>query len=192
MCTVTYTIASTLPYPFGKEVIGSSRFGDGYLFSYYPRKGTCALSYTLSCSQYGSAVPLSYLIQTRNTAPLLLYYQVAAPSRFAINGDASIVRPDRVQYIPRSVTGRTLLGSPVLTGFSTVIWSYATLSWNEYHQIVAHYQPQASTVTITYPDEQGNWVQKPAVMHPPSYGVMSTMLVNTVVLTFSLFHTEPY
>jgi len=166
--------------------LGISRLGDGLGFSLLPRINALGVSYSISPSKYAVPLSLTYTVQRPHTAPLLIYYLVAPPSRFSINGDSSIVRPDRMTPGSRPVTARTLLASPIIQGFETVTWSYSTLLWAEFQQIIGHYDPTNPIVIIGFPDQSGSWVLRKAVFHPPAYGEMQTMLIYNVSLSFSI------
>lgn len=185
---IAYTIGSTsgTTRTAGTSVYGLARFGDGLAISISPKKNAMGISYTITPSQNAQPLGITYTIQKANTAPLLLYYLITPPTNFAINGDGFIKKPDRVTYTPRPVVSRTVIGGPILQGFPLLVWSYAILSWSDLQSFAKYYDPNNPIVTIIYPDETGTWVQRQAVMHPPSFGDMVTMLVTNVVLSFSV------
>jgi hypothetical protein len=172
--------------PLGQNILGISRLGDDLTTLLYPRSNALALSYTLAPSQFALPLPITYTIQKPHVAPLLLYYLITPVTNFAINGDGSIIAPDRVTPVLPPVAGRTLTAAPLLQGFPQIAWQYTALSWSEWQALIAHYDPNNTVVTITYPDETGFWVQRQAVMHPPSYGEMSTVLILNATLSFSI------
>lgn len=187
---ITYTIGSlvaSIPIKgLGTFIYGSPRYGDNLGIALYPRINALGITYTISPSKYGAPMALTYTIQRPHTAPLLIYYLVSPPSQFSINGDSSIINPDQLSYVPIPVSARTLLASPILQGLKGVTWVYTVLAWSEFNRIIAHYNPASPIVMIGYPDEYGTWVQRSAVMHPPSYGQMQTMYVYNVSFSFSI------
>lgn len=183
---ITYTSGSMAGTTSPLWILGVSRFGDGLGIAYYPRNNALNLSYTASPSKYSVACGVTYTIQRYHTSILMIYYLVAPPSRFSINGDSSIIRPDQMTPTPRPVVARTLLASPVEQGFESVTWNYTVLSWPEFNQIISHYNPNSPIVTIGFPDKSGTWVLRQAVFHPPAYGEMQTKLIHNVSLSFSL------
>jgi hypothetical protein len=185
---ITYTSGSTAGSISSQAlwILGISRFGDGLGIAYYPRSNALNISYTASPSQYSVSLGLTYTIQRPHTSIMMIYYLIAPPSRFSINGDSSIIRPDQMTPTPRPVVARTLLASPVLQGFESVTWTYTVLSWPELNQIISHYNPASPIVTIGFPDKTGAWVLRQAVFHPPVYGEMQTKLFHNVSFSFSL------
>lgn len=172
-------------FPLGQLLYGQARYGDGSTVSLLPRLNALSISYVISPSKYTVPLGITYTVEYGNTTPLLIYYLITPPSNFAINGDGSIIRPDRITYTPRPVTARTLLGGPYLQGYRTVTWSYTVLQWTEFQQIISHYDPTNPVVTLTYPDETGTWVQRSVVMHPPQYGDMTNFIISNVILSFT-------
>lgn len=172
--------------PLGTMILGLSRLGDGLTLHLLPRSTALAITYTISQSKYAQALAITYTVERRNVAPLLLYYQIAPPSQFAINGNGLIVNPDHVTYTLRPVANRTLIGGPLLQGIPMITWNYATLQIDEYDTLIGLYNPQAPMVLLTYPDEYGTWQQKQAVMQPPSYGTRQTVVVSDVAFPFLL------
>ena len=144
-----------------------------------------AVSYTVVPSQYAAPLHVTYRIEGPGVAPMLVYYLVVPPTGFTINGDATIVSPDMVNYIPRPVTGRTLLAEPLLQGFRTMTWTWSVLRESEAEHLFSFYDPQNPWVILVYPDETGTWRQVRAAMLPPQYGVRETVSVTNVVLTFT-------
>lgn len=183
---VTYTIGSLVATLSPLWILGVSRFGDGLGIAYYPRSNALNISYTASPSKYNVACGITYTIQRPHTSILMIYYLVSPPSRFSINGDSSIIRPDQMTPTPVPVVARTLLASPIQQGFEGVTWNYTVLQWSELNQILSHYNPNAPIVTIGFPDKTGAWVLRQAVFHPPIYGEMQTKLFHNVSLSFSL------
>lgn len=173
------------PQPLGRGLLGQERFGDQGSTATIPRPNALGVTYTISLSGNWSPLQVTYTVQAANVAPLLVYYLITPPSRFAINGDGSIVRPDQVAYIPRPVASRSLVGGPFLQGYKTMSWTWTTLQVAEFNKLIGFYNPQSPIVQITYPDETGTWVQRQAVMLPPQYGTQSTISVSDVVFTFS-------
>lgn len=165
---------------------GTTRLGDGLESTLRPHAIALALTYTVVISKYAVPLQITATVERRDVAPLLLYYLVTSPSDFAINGISSIVQPDHVTYTLRPVVGRTLIAGPLLQGVPMVVWNYAVLSVDEFNAIINLYNPQNPLVTITYPDENGTWLQKKAVMEPPSYGNRQTMFVFDLALSFIL------
>jgi hypothetical protein len=183
---ITYTVGSLAGSTSALWILGVSRFGDGLGIAYYPRTNTLSLSYTASPSKYSVPMGVTYTIQRYHTSILMLYYLVAPPSRFSINGDSSIIRPDQMTPVLRPVVARTLLAAPVIQGFEGVTWTYSVLQWSEFNQIISHYNPNSPIVTIGFPDKTGTWVLRQAVFHPPVYGEMQTKLIYNVSLSFSI------
>jgi hypothetical protein len=170
----------------GRGVLGQVRLGDeAQATTLRPLGAALSLSYSISVSQHNAALTLTYTIERDNVGPLLLYYTICPTPAFSINGDATIISPDKVTYTPRSVVGHTLLGMPVLQGYATLTWSYSALQQDEYAYLVAFYHEGNPTVLITYPDDMGVWQQRQAVMRPPVYGTASTVVYSNVSLTFS-------
>lgn len=172
--------------PIGLILPGQTRYGDGSTNALYPHVAALPITYTISISKYASALPITYTLQKAHTASLLIYYLVTPVGDFAINGDSTIIRPDRITYTPRPVSARTLLGSPLLQGYQSMTWTYSVLRWSEFQQIIQYYNPLSPTVVLTYPDQNGTWMQKSVVMHPPNYGDMTIgQVVVDVALTFT-------
>lgn len=176
-----------VPVPIGKHILGGARIGDGATAFRIGRSRSLALTYTISVSRYAVPLSLTYTIEKKNVAPLLLYYLITPPSSFAINGNGAIVRPDSITYTPRQVSARTLLGGPLLQGYTQMVWNYSVLQWAEFQTLVQYYNPQSPLVTLTYPDEHGTWVQRQVVMTPPTYG---TMIAGQVVTGISFTFTR--
>ena len=116
---------------------------------------------------------------------MMLYYTISPQEFISINGDSSIIAPDQITYTPRIVSNRTVVGTPQLQNYKTMTWAWSVLSVSEYSDLIAHYNPNNPIVTLVYPDETGTWVQRQAVIHPPSYGTQSTQFVNNVSMTFT-------
>lgn len=178
---------TNLVEPIGLGLLGQSRYGDQSTVQLIPHRASLGLSYSITASKYSLGLGLSYTLQRPNTGPLLLYYLITPPSNFALNGDGSIIRPDQITYQPRTVAARTLLGGPLLQGYASMSWQYSVLQWSEFSQLVSFYNAANPVVRVTYPDEQGTWVQKSAVMHPPTYG---TMTMGKVVIGVSFTFTR--
>jgi hypothetical protein len=186
---ITYVIGSvagTISTTGLVAIFGQPRYGDELGISLLPRVNAMGLSYIIVASKYAVPMGLTYTIQRPHTAPMLIYYLIVPPSNFTINGDGSIINPDQMNYGPRPVVARSLLATPIEQGLDAVTWSWAILSWPEYKQIVSHYNPVSPIVTIGYIGEDGNWAQRQAVMHPPTYGHMETMLFYDTSILFSI------
>lgn len=188
---ISYAVGSTAGSSSTSAIwlYGLSRFGDGLRISLLPKQNALGISYVITPSMYASPIPASYTIQRPNTVPLLAYYLITPPSRFSINGDGSIIRPDQINYALRPVTARTLLAGPILQGYETMTWTYSVLSWSEWNRIISHYSPASPVVTLVYPDATGTWAQRQATMHPPAYGTMQTFLIYNATLSFSIIPT---
>ena len=169
---------------FGSAVLAQARPGDGQLLAGRPLAAALAMSYQIGSIQRQVALAVSYTIERKNVAPLLVYYQIVPPSVFLLAGQPLPVQPDHVSYAPAPVVGRTLLGGPLLQGYKQMAWSYSVLPWKLYSQMLALYNPQQPLIAACYPDENGTWVQRTIVMHPPSYGTQQTVLVYDVTFTF--------
>jgi hypothetical protein len=172
--------------PFGLGVLGRERFGDQQAGGTLPRSTAMGLSFTVAASKYSVPMGLTYTLQANNVAILQLYYLIAPPTQFAINGDASIISPDQVTYTPRQVAARDLLGNPLFGGYAGVTWTYTLLQQVEAQYLLAFYNPVSPVVTLTYPSEDGLWVQRRASMLPPNYGSWETISVTGLTLTFLL------
>lgn len=170
-------------------IFGQPRYGDELGISLLPRVNAMGISYSVTLSKYAVNMGITYKVQKPHTAPMLIYYLITPPSNFTINGDGSFINPDQMNYGPRPVVARSLLATPIEQGFDTVTWSWSVLSWPEYHQIISYYNPAAPIVTIGYFGQYGNWEQRQAVMHPPTYGHMETMLFYNTSLLFSILLT---
>ena len=175
--------------PLARGVLAQARTGDGLETQLRPLTNALSVSYTISLSKYGVAFSATYVVENANVAPLLLYYQVAPPADFTINGNGFIVQPDQVTYTLRPIANRTLIGGPLLQGVPQVIWTYSVMNIDEFDLLIGFYNPQSTLVTITYPDENGAWVQRKAVMVPPTYGSRQTTMVYGVALTFLVPYT---
>lgn len=144
-----------------------------------------ATVYTITQAGNGAPLAVPYRIEGMGVAPILVYYLTVPPAGFTINGDSTIVSPDQVNYIPRPVTGRTLLAGPLLQGFRTMTWTWSVLQRPEAEHLFSFYDPQHPWVLLVYPDETGTWRQVRAAMLPPQYGAQETVSVTNVVLTFT-------
>lgn len=173
-------------HPLGRGMIGQVRLGDELASGLRPHSAALLATYTITGSQYGRALSATYTIQATQAAVLLAYYTIAAPSFFAINGDATIIAPDQVTYIPRSVSAHTLLAQPLLQGYENMVWTYTQLQQAEAAALLAHYDPTNPQVVLTYPNADGLWVQRTVSMLPPNYGVQETVSVSGLTLTFLL------
>jgi hypothetical protein len=172
---------------FGQALLAQSRFGDGQEpTAIRPLTLAIPLYYTISVSQYGFAMALTYTIQGPNNAALLLYYLICpAVNAYSINGDTGIVAPDSIVITPRAVLGHSMAATPILQGFETMTWTYSTLLIDEFARIIQYYNPQNPVVTLVFLDDHGTWVQRSAVMQPPAYGEQSTVALSGVTLTFT-------
>ena len=175
----------TTKYPLGQGALAQVRYGDEQTTNSRPLSQALSLSCTISSSQYNAALGLTCTVQRANVASLLLYCVIAPPSAFAINGDGTIIAPDNITYTPRDVVGRTLSANPLLQGYMSMTWNYSRLQLPEFTQLLGYYNPQNPVVLVTYPDENGTWTQQQLVMHPPTYGSQSTVIMNNVALTFT-------
>lgn len=180
---------SPMSTALGTRILGMARLGDGQALLIFPRSSALPVTYTVTLSKYGVPIAITYIVERRNVAPLLIYYQIAPPTQFAINGNGNIIKPDQVTYTLRPVANRTLLGGPLLQGIPSVTWNYAVLQIDEFDLLVSLYNPQAPLVTLTYPDETGTWRQVQAVMQPPTYGTRQTVVVYNVSFSFLLSFT---
>lgn len=169
----------------GKGVLALTRQGDYAYATIRPVSRSLPLSYTVVSSQYAKSLALSTTILGKNVAPLLLAYQTTPIPDFALNGDGTIIRPDHITYTPAQPMGRTLLGGGLLQGYKGMIWNYGALRWSEFAHLLSFYSPTMPVVSVTYPDETGNWSQRQAVLLPPSYGTQVGTLVYDVSLTFT-------
>jgi hypothetical protein len=172
--------------PIGSGTFGRHRFGDEVANGTLPRTAALGLSFAISGSQYSANMGLSFTVQAPRVAILQCYFLIAAPTQFAINGDGSIVSPDQVSYSPRTVAARDLLANPLFGGFAQMTWTYTTIQQAEAQHLLSFYNPGSPTVLLTYPDENGLWVQRRATMLPPNYGSWETVIVTNLVLTFLL------
>lgn len=169
----------------GTGVFGLDRLGDGNQNLLVPQRNALLVSWTTQISKYSKPLSVTWTVQRPNASALLVYYLVTPTPDFAIDGDTSIIKPDKITYTPRSVSGRTLVGGPVLQGYALMSWQYSVLTWPEWNQIISHYNPLDPVVLLTWPDEYGTWQQKNVVMLPPTYGGMTTTLISGAVLTFT-------
>jgi hypothetical protein len=87
---------------------------------------------------------------------------------FAINGDTSIRAPHDLVHRPPAIVGRTLSGQPVRQGFASQTWVWHVLTMDETARLLAHYDPAAPLVQITYIDSTGRWVDAYARMQEPT------------------------
>lgn len=172
-------------YPLGHVIGGQTRLGDGSSTLLHPLTNAIPVTYTISSSQYAAVATVSYTTMAANVQSCRVYYTVSAQPFFAINGDASIVAPDQVVYTPRPVSGRTLVGTPQLQGYITMTWQWSVMMVEEWSKIIQYYNPFNPTVFITYPDDNGQWVQRQATLHPPTYGTQSTISVSGASLNFT-------
>jgi hypothetical protein len=175
----------TTIYPLGKGALAQVRLGDEQTTNSRPLSAALGLTCTISASQYSAALGLTCTIQRANVASLLLYCVIVPASAFAINGDGTIIAPDQITYTPRDVVGRTLSANPLLQGYASMTWNYSKLQLAEFTQLLSYYNPLSPVVLVTSPDENGNWIQQQLVMHPPTYGSQSTVIMNNVALTFT-------
>jgi hypothetical protein len=170
--------------PLGNGVLAQARLGDESMVTTRGLSVGLPISYTVSISKYGAGLPLSYTVQRSPNNPLLLYYVISPTSAFAINGDSTIISPDRITYSPRPVTARTLLAEPIIQGYRVMNWQYSTIEPDKWAHLVSYYNPQQPVVTLTYPDDRGSWAQTQARMLPPVWGSWETMLVSGASLSF--------
>lgn len=170
--------------PFGKGLLGQVRYGDELAGGVLPRSAALGLSYSIATSKYSVAMGLTYTVQVANVGILQLYYQITPATAFALNGDASIVAPDQVTYTPRQVYAHDLLASPLFGGFAGVTWTYSTILPQEAQHLLSFYDPTNPVVLLTYPSEDGIWIQRQATMIPPNYGSRETVTVQGLVLSF--------
>lgn len=173
-------------HPLGNGMIGQVRLGDELASNLRPLTTAIPVTYTITFSKYAEAVGVTYTIQAPNTAIMQVYYVVAPPQHFAINSDATIIAPDQVQYNPRSVLARSLLATPLLQGYETMIWTYTVLQEHEAQHLLSFYNPLSPQVLLTYPDDNGVWVQRTASMLPPNEGQRETVTISGLTLTFLL------
>lgn len=169
----------------GTGVFGLDRLGDGNQNLLVAQRNALAVTYSIVPFKYNVPLTVTWTVQRAAASALLVYYLVTPTPDFAIDGDTSIIKPDKITYTPRSVSGRTLVGGPVLQGYSVMSWQYSVLSWSEWNQLISHYNPLDPVVLLTWPDEYGTWQQKNVVMLPPTYGGMTTLLVTGAVLSFT-------
>ena len=170
--------------PLGHGVLAQARLGDESMVATRGLVASLSLSYTITFSKYAVALPLTYTVQRSPNNPLLLYYVISPTSAFAINGDSTIIAPDRITYTPRPVSARTLLAEPIIQGYRVMNWLYSAIEPQNWSYLVAYYNQQSPVVTLTYPDDRGNWAQTQARMLPPSWGSWETMLVSGASLSF--------
>lgn len=169
----------------GSVLPGATRLGDGRVVFIRPLSRSVPVSYNIVTSKYGVSLPTSYSIIGRKVAPILAMYQTIPQFEFAINGDGSIINPDQLTYQLPQATGRTLLGGPLIQSYRSMVWTYSMLSWPEFQKLLSFYNPTNPVVLLTYPNEQGLWVQRQAVMLPPAYGTQQGPLVYGVTLSFT-------
>ncbi len=173
------------PNPLGAGTLGMARQGDEQMTSVRGHTAALPISYSICISLHAASVALTYTIERNNVAQLLCYYLISPTGAFSINGDATIIAPDQITYTPRPVAQRTLLAGAVLQGFKSMTWQYSTLQLAEWMHLVSYYNPQSPTVTLTYPDETGTWVQRQAQMLPPNYGQQETVVLSGASFTFT-------
>lgn len=173
------------PQTLGSFALGMARLGDDEQVLSRQRTSVLSTSATLSSSKYALGLATSATIQRNHIAQVLTYCLVTTQGSFSLNGDTTIVAPDQVTYTPRAITGRTLLAQPLLQGYKTMQWYYSTIEPQEWQKLVSFYNPQSPTVTVTYLDENGIWVQRQAELLPPNYGQQQTVVVSGAFLTFT-------
>jgi|SRR4029077_1880191 len=173
-------------HALGQGMMGSERYGDGLSTGIRPLTQVLGLTYTATQSQYGAAIGLTYSAQAPNVGILQLYFQVTPAQDFAINGDTTIVSPDQVTYTPIPVVARTLLANPIIQGYKVMIWTYTLLQLPEAQYLLSFYNPTSPLVVLTYPNDDGIWVQRRASMLPPGQGNRETVEVEDFSLSFLL------
>lgn len=172
-------------HTLGSNLLGADRLGDLKNGASLGYAAPLSVTYTIAVSKYNSALPVTYTVQRSPSSSLLVYYIVTGPSSFTMSGDSYIVSPDQIVYTPRQVTARTLLGGPILQGYSSMTWTWSVLTWNEYQRIIGKYDPHNPVILIAYPDQTGTWQQRKAAMHPPVYGTMGVgQTIQDLQITF--------
>lgn len=174
--------------PFGQLPFGEREFGDGAGSTFQRSSSALALSYTVV--GYSSACSISYTLQVPTVSTLpIMYWVVASIADFSINGQL-VRRPNNMQYhLPASI-GPDISGIPIIQGYGGVSWEYDVLLDADIALLMALYDPLNPQVTITYPNEDGMWVQKVAMMQPPNLGTRSTVIHQSVILTFTHIATD--
>ncbi len=171
--------------PLGHNVLGQARYGDLSLNSIRSLTSAITVSYTTVGSPFATALSVSYSAQWTRGNTLLIYYLTTPTPAFSINGDTTIISPDRITYVPRPVVSRTLIAGPILQGYDSMQWTYTVLMGTEFTHLFSFYDPTNPVVTLVFPDKTGTWVQRQVVMHPPTYGSRTTVVVNNAVLSFT-------
>lgn len=164
-----------MPIPFGHFRPAESELGDGAIPAAAPPQsnfGRISLPVQYYVLPQGSfTVDVLYDIEHVDHFGLAIYYLVGpAHNTFAINGTTEIPAPETMRYIPPGQLGLDLSLGVVIQGYAAVSWSWASLSYSEAETLLSFYNPQAPQVTVTYPNEQGFWVTRNAMMQPPQIG----------------------
>jgi hypothetical protein len=171
-------------HPLGQGMLGQGRVGDGLASGIRPLSQALGLTYTIANSQHSQALGLTYTILKGGSANLLLYYTITPNPVFSINGDGSIIAPDQLTYVPKNVVARNLVAQPLIQGYYQIIWSYTNLQVFEAQHLLSFYNPANPQVVLTYPDEDGLWVQRQASILPPNYGSWETVSVLGLQISF--------
>lgn len=171
-------------HPLGQGMLAQARIGDGLASGLRPLTQSVGITYTIANSQHSEAVGLTYTILKGGSATALLYYTITPAPVFSINGDGSIIAPDQLTYVPRSVVARTLVAQPLLQGYEQMTWYYSALQVFEAQHLLSFYNPDSPQVLLTYPGEDGLWIQRQVAMLPPNYGSWETITVMGLTLNF--------
>jgi hypothetical protein len=177
--------------PVGKFLPALSVLGNGGYTFQRPVSQALQISYTIGISKYTSALQISYTIEKKHVTPLMLYYEIAPATTFALNSDEHIIKPDHITYTPAPVTGHTLIGGLLIQGYRQMTWTYAALRWSEFQHLLSFYNPQSPRVKVTFLDEYGNWVTQSLMMRAPTYGSQQQMMIYDVSLVFLIPPTMP-
>lgn len=173
-----------VPHPLGLYLFGADRMGDGAGGRFNHGSKALQISYTI-LPPGSAALAINYHVQPAGASGLLIAYTIQPLVQdFSIN-NVLMPRPNKVSYKLQQVIGKDESGVSVRQGHNRVVWQYDVLLDADMARLMNAYSPNAPEVVITYPNEQGYWVVKSAMMHPPDLGSRATVLHNSVSFEFS-------
>ena len=173
-------------HPLATGMLGEIRVGHQLASGLRPLTSAVPVTYTIANSQHSATTRVTYTVLKGGSSTIQVYYTCTSTSVFSINGDGTIIAPDQVTYTPRPVVAHTLIAQPLLQGYRMMTWTYTVLQEFEAMHLLSFYNPVSPMVLLTYPDENGLWVQRQASMLPPNYGQQETVTVSGFSLVFLL------
>lgn len=146
--------------------------------------GALLLAYNLLInSSHGLHVLYSVTGGVRNS--LTVQYQIIPITlKILVNGLSTFPAPETITYQYPSVT-YDLRGRPILQGYMQMTWSWEIQTESEMQQVMQLYNPANPKVIVTFPNEYGVWVTRPAYLLPPVLGTRQTVIHQHVQLFFT-------